>query len=160
MPRAKALYGGRNLQAIYTHLMEQPRLRRDQMQAVRTTLSHPRHDRISSKEAIMRTETVTRRIGEYMGPVDWDYDFRHHFNNYCCNEGTKDEMCRKAVERFRTLEVGDMVDEGFGNTREVLKIGMYDGWPWWKPVPHYLRNGTLGPEWHSFNEIQSMHKKK
>lgn len=107
----------------------------------------------------MKTRTVTVREGEYLGPVDWDYDFRQHFNNYCCNDGAKDELSRKAVEKFRMLEVGDSVDEGYG-PREVLEIGMYDGWPWWRPVPHYLRNGTLGPEWHPFYSIQEVRKKR
>jgi hypothetical protein len=31
----------------------------------------------------MKTRMVEERIGEMLGPIDWSYDFRPHFSNYC-----------------------------------------------------------------------------
>jgi hypothetical protein len=114
----------------------------------------------TSTEMMMRTYTKTVREGEKVGEVDWSYNFRQHFNNYCMNEEGRDEICAKVVQRFREIvdlhaagkRVFATTDDGcpkFG-FNEVLYVGMYDGWPYWSPVPSVLTYGTLGPEWHSF----------
>ena len=37
------------------------------------------------------------------------------------------------------------------DTGEVLDVGMYDGWPYWKPVPSvFTRSALGGGEWHCF----------
>lgn len=36
---------------------------------------------------------------------------------------------------------------------DVLDVGMYDGWPYWKPVPSVYSRGPLGGEWHCFSML-------
>lgn len=109
----------------------------------------------------MKTYTTTVREGERTGDVDWSYDFRQHFNNYCTSDAGRDEICARSVERFKAI--ADAVAAGqtvrattYGGWprcgfHEVLDVGMYDGWPYWKPVPSVLMRGVLGgAEWHSF----------
>ena len=105
----------------------------------------------------MRYKTVEVREGEMLGPVDWGYDFRQHFNNLCSPDAYKDQRCAESVERLR--KVADNPDAFLVVTsyadkqREVYAVGMYDGWPYWRPVPALLVGGTLGPEWHFFYDL-------
>ena len=111
----------------------------------------------------MRTYTTTVREGERVGDVDWNYDFRQHFNNHCVSDTRRDAICAESVAMLRMI--ADAVANGrkvlattdggwpkFG-FNEVIDIGMYDGWPFWKPVPSVLTRGPLGPEWHSFSML-------
>ena len=109
----------------------------------------------------MRTYTTTVREGEKVGEVDWSYDFRQHFNNHCTSDAGRDEICAKSVQRLREIadahSAGKVVRAttyggwprcGYG---EVLDVGMYDGWPYWKPVPSVFTSSALGGgEWHCF----------
>lgn len=112
----------------------------------------------------MRTYTTTVREGEKTGAVDWSYNFRQHFDNLCTSDAGRDEACARQVAKFR--EIADAHAEGralrattYGGWprigyREVLDVGMYDGWPYWRPVPSVLIRGVLGgAEWHPFNTV-------
>lgn len=104
---------------------------------------------------------VQERIGEYMGPVDWSYDFASHFKG--CSENYREERCRQAVEWLVTLDANPRdyeatTDGGcpkFGWFK-VLRVGMYDGWPYWRPVPAVLLAGPLGTEWKHFDCISGI----
>lgn len=112
----------------------------------------------------MRTETVTRRIGELLGPVDWSYDFASHFQG----DQRAEERCLKQLDRLRRL--ADAPDDWEATTDggwprvgwgDVLAVGMYDGWPYWRPVPSVcLRSPLGGGEWHSFTSITNIENKK
>lgn len=110
----------------------------------------------------MKTRTVVERIGENMGPIDWNYDFRSHFNNMCTSDAGRDEACARKVAILR--DVVDAIADGrrvsvqthgdFGH--EVLDVGMYDGWPYWKPTPSLFLSGPLGGEWKCFANLTGM----
>lgn len=111
----------------------------------------------------MRYETVTRRIGECIGPVDWSYDFMQHFQDAT----DKDERCKRAMDWLRQIEAdkdafvattdGGWPRCGWG---DVIGVGMYDGWPWWRPTPSVCIRGPFGGEWHSFYTITGVERKK
>lgn len=114
----------------------------------------------------MRFETRTERIGENMGPIDWSYNFRKHFDCYCTSDEGRDEICERSKERLRTAEqrlkdgkrtlmttYGGWPRCGWG---DVIEVGMYDGWPYWQPTPSIRISGTLGAEWHSFDSFTDM----
>ena len=111
----------------------------------------------------MKTRMVEERIGEYMGPVDWSYDFAQHFKSY----GGRDVAARiaEAIAWLKQLagapEKHEATTDGgcpkFGWHR-VIRVGMYDGWPYWRPVPAVLTAGPLGPEWHHFDMITGVHE--
>ena len=109
----------------------------------------------------MRTYTKTVREGERVGDVDWNYDFRQHFNNYCTDAAGQDEICKQSVERFRAISNAfasghKVLATTYGGwprcgLHEVLDVGMYDGWPYWRPVPSVATRSPLGgSEWKSF----------
>lgn len=110
----------------------------------------------------MKTYTTTVREGEYLGPVDWDYDFTSHRMD--------SEEITRYTEMLRTLVDGlDREEEWLATTdggwprvgwNTVLRVGMYDGWPHWRPVPSVLKMGPLGPEWHPFYSISEIRQKK
>lgn len=103
----------------------------------------------------MRFETQTVRVGELLGPVDWSYDFDTHDWNH--GGSTNPEHVARCREMIRTLDGAERAWEattdggiprvGWGR---VLAVGMYDGWPYWRPVPSVLIDGFLGAEWTSF----------
>lgn len=112
----------------------------------------------------MRTETVTRRFGEKVGEIDWAYDFMRHFA--CTQPNRREESCEKAKAVLKQIE--DRFKAGlctFSTTyggwprigfHEVVDVGMYDGWPYWYPVPSVYVRGVLGCEWQHFNSITSI----
>ena len=102
----------------------------------------------------MKTRTVTQRIGEWLGPVDWEYEFTKH--DWSENRGGHnptltpgDVEALKETERL--LAEGETVEAWcYDMWRRVIRIGMYDGWPYWEPTPTYLVTSWLGSETHSF----------
>jgi len=108
----------------------------------------------------MKIKLVKQREGELLGPVDWSYDFLSHFGGYCGSD--KADYCAKKVAQLRSLSEGTgweaTTDGGcprFGWGR-VLEVGMYDGWPYWRPVPSVLISGPFGGEWAAFSNITSI----
>lgn len=113
----------------------------------------------------MRTETHTVRIGERVGDIDWGYDFRQHFNNMCTSDARRDEACARSVAQLRAIDTafregrkvrvttdGGWPRFGWG---DVLDVGMYDGWPYWKPTPAVLKSGVFGGEWKFFHGLDA-----
>lgn len=112
----------------------------------------------------MRTRTVTERIGEDMGPIDWSYDFAQHFTSHQANR--REEALAQALAWLRDLEADPSAyrattDGGWPRFgwHDVIKVCMYDGWPYWRPVPSVLVAGTLGGEWHCFSMLTGVEKK-
>ena len=116
-----------------------------------------------------RTEVV--RKGELLGPVDWKYNFRQHFDSMGCKDEIRDEYCKRAVALLRQVEAllplvesgqetGVQVSLAHGFLwKDVYSVGMYDGWPFWKPTPAMLCSGTLGAEWHFFYDLKEVRTK-
>lgn len=111
----------------------------------------------------MKTRMVEERIGENLGPIDWSYNFRQHFDNYCTSDENRDRYCAKAVEMLRQIaEPGEW--QAWVNHSswfvDVVFVGMYDGWPYWKPVPSFAVASPLGGvEWHPFSWLQEVRRK-
>ena len=105
----------------------------------------------------MKYRKVVEREGELLGPVDWTYDFRQHFNSMGSPDAVKDEYCARRVELLRRIsEPGEwrVILAHSSVWKDVYAVGMYDGWPFWKPTPAMLTSGTLGAEWHFFYDLQ------
>lgn len=102
----------------------------------------------------MRTETRTVQIGEYLGPIDWSYDFAAW--GWDRGGSGNPTIVPESVETLKTVEAGLARGETWtvvehGNRREVIQVGMYDGWPYWTPTPFYfLRSSLGGGEWSSW----------
>lgn len=114
----------------------------------------------------MKFYQETKRVGELLGPIDWSYDFRSHFNNHCTTDERRDECCKESVEKLRQLAenpdqwqattYGGWPRCGWG---DIVAVGMYDGWPYWKPTPSVAIGGPFGAEWSSFSNVTSIRKK-
>lgn len=115
----------------------------------------------------MRLETQTVRVGELLGPVDWTYDFRKHFDSCVCSNEARDEFCSRAIATLRLLADnpgkyeattdGGIPRCGWG---KVLDVGMYDGWPYWRPTPSVRIDGWAGSSWHSFCGITDIRESR
>lgn len=82
----------------------------------------------------MKTRMIEERIGENMGPIDW---------NHPIAKG-KPSIWRDAEKNPASFVFGD-------HERTIYDIAMYDGWPYWEPRPAIHFSGILGPEWAFFD---------
>lgn len=103
----------------------------------------------------MRFETHTVRIGELLGPIDWDYDFRAWGwdRGGSCNP----DLITERIAILREIDMGIKRGEdweafhGSDRAYRVWNVGMYDGWPYWSPTPSVRTDSALGGgEWHSW----------
>ena len=113
----------------------------------------------------MRTVTRVERIGERLADVDWNYDFRSHFDTTAMNPDAREARCAEYVERLREIERRFKAGERFSATTygglpriwgPVLDVGMYDGWPYWRPVPSVHIGTWMGGEWHAFDRVHEI----
>lgn len=107
----------------------------------------------------MKTYMVQQQEGERMGDLDYSYNFLQHYANYGSTEEWKKERCEKTVEMLK--EVEKLLKEGkkimvdmSGYRKELFDVGMYDGWPYWKPTPALLVKGNWSAEWEFFYNLQ------
>ena len=84
------------------------------------------------------------RCGEMMPGIDWSFDFSEGFKSMGTTEERKAEYRDKCVAFLRTIKPGDKVTSSGQFERVVLQVGMYDGWPYWKPTPAISYIGPLG----------------
>ena len=107
----------------------------------------------------MRTWTVTEREGELLGPVDWSFDFSQGVANMCSGPERKAERLQRYVELLWEVEQRHLKKEKLfvctnGFWHELLAVGMYDGWPYWKPTPALCVLGPLGrAEWDFYYDL-------
>ena len=113
----------------------------------------------------MRTYEVTVREGELLGPIDWDYNYAQDFDS--CPAYNRARSMQRSLAILRLLEAEPSKYEAttYGGWPrccwgEILAIGMYDGWPYWRPVPSVMLSSLIGGgEWHSFCSITDIRVK-
>lgn len=104
----------------------------------------------------MKSYQVTHYEGEKVGPIDWNFPFA---DSGWDKGGFMNPTCiSPAVEKLHQLENGEWEvtsDGGWPRVgwKKVIDTGMYDGWPYWKPVPAILVSGPLGASWMHWWEI-------
>lgn len=86
----------------------------------------------------MKAQTVTEYVGEDTGPVDWTHpiarDKPQHWRD-----------AEQHPERYR-------LQHGTLKSFRIVKLCMYDGWPYWIPRPAIAYIGPLGSvEWDFFD---------
>lgn len=119
----------------------------------------------------MRSYQVTHYEGENMGPIDWAYDFLSHLSCMCASDAEKRERIEREIpiwfqtqqifirrESLVVLRSDNKVLQVLNGDwwRKVMDIGMYDGWPYWRPTPAMFLSGTLGGDWHFFGDIRGV----
>jgi hypothetical protein len=98
--------------------------------------------------------TGKARRGTMVGPVDPDYDWLSGFASYCCSDERKAAMAAEAKDLMLSLKPGDEVVRSGQFSKRVVEVGMYDGWPYWRPVPAVSYVGPLGSiEYAFFNDL-------
>lgn len=118
----------------------------------------------------MKSKEITVYEGECLGPIDWSFDFEAFYKPFynCSTPGRHAECLKRALEILHALEAHPGVSEvttdggwprcGWG---EVLRVGMYDGWPYWKPVPSVcIASWTGGGVWSAFANITDIRPKE
>jgi len=107
----------------------------------------------------MKVRMVEVREGEFLGPIDWLFDF-DSVKWGDGHGGANPVVVDHAVSVLREVCVGDMIQGSYGDEpRRVLAVGMYDGWPHWKPFPSVLVETWSGSEWYGFTYLRSIVEK-
>jgi hypothetical protein len=102
---------------------------------------------------------VEVREGELLGPIDWSFDF-DSVKWADGRGGANPEIVDNAVKILREVCVGDTIQGLYGDKpRKVLAVGMYDGWPHWKPFPSVLVESWSGSEWQGFTYLRAIVEK-
>jgi hypothetical protein len=108
----------------------------------------------------MKTKTVTKRIGEKVSKIDYEYDFLSHYKNHTMSSEKKKELCKKTIDKLKAIEKalsnGEKVLVHFNHSifyKTALDVGMYDGWPYWRPVPSIKYSNERDGYWHDFSYI-------
>ena len=108
----------------------------------------------------MKSRTVTQYEGERLSDIDWSFDFTSF--DWDHNGGTNPDCINRSVACLREIEQrfrrGETVmASSYGGCpriwQQVIDVGMYDGWPYWKPMPSICLRGHFGPEWCQFLHI-------
>ena len=118
----------------------------------------------------MKTKTITVREGELLGPIDWSFDFAEFYKPVypaCCNgEELHEKMFQRAMTILRMIEQEPDKYEAttYGGWPrccwgDILHVGMYDGWPYWKPIPSVFITNLFAGSWHSFDCITDIRLK-
>ena len=115
----------------------------------------------TGSEKRMRTRTVIEYKGELLGPVDWSFDFSHGVASMCSGPEYKAERLTRYVELLWEIERrhlrGEQLDVCTNDYwHKLLHVGMYDGWPYWKPTPAVCVYGPLGPAWDFYYELEAV----
>lgn len=114
--------------------------------------------RVNGRGLSVKTRTVIERIGEYLGPIDWSFDFAQ-FDWSERHGGVNPTVSAEAIARLRQLEQpGEWQVMMHQNYLRVLRVGMYDGWPFWRPVPSVQTYHVLGSSWHPWYDIQAVER--
>jgi hypothetical protein len=109
-------------------------------------------------------ETITHREGEWLGPIDYSYDW-NQYNTFPNNPEYRLKKIEKLKEIEKLFQAGEKIRIYYDPilAGELLEIGMYDGWPFWKPTPAVLLRHWSGSEvhfWYSVGEYEIIEEKK
>lgn len=115
----------------------------------------------------MKTYSLVQHEGENMGDIPEDYNFMDWWKNgnglYPCNPEIVEKKGKSVLEIQKAIKEGKIVfiRESYDSLKyRVLEIGMYDGWPFWKPTPAIRRDdsafgyGTPWVFWYQIYEYQ------
>jgi hypothetical protein len=111
----------------------------------------------------MKFRTVTERIGERVGDIDWSFDFlaNETLYNGCADPAERVRRIQQHVDALREADRRFKADELIevrinDYWKSLLNVGMYDGWPFWRPYPSVLTRGVLGSEWHPWSSLEGV----
>ena len=105
----------------------------------------------------MKHRTVTVREGDKTGPIDWDSPEWEGSNMHPDAASDSREGMRiiaDALERGAPIEA--TTDGGWPRVgwKRVVDIGMYDGWPHWKPYPSWLDERGEWHQWYTLTDVR------
>lgn len=102
------------------------------------------------------TRTVTERYGEHLGPIDYSLVDGIVFGKDVYKQ-SRAAALREIDTAFNNGKTVRATTHG-GDCwmfcmQDVVAVGMWDGYPYWKPYPSVCLQGPLGAEWQPFDSI-------
>jgi hypothetical protein len=96
--------------------------------------------------------------------VDWSFDFKS-LDGGEGRGGINPEHSARTKDWLKEIEADPQkymatTDGGWPKIgwKRVIQVGMYDGWPFWKPIPSFQLAGPLGAEWHPWYSLSGFEK--
>lgn len=80
----------------------------------------------------MKFVTKTERVGEELGPVDWSHPMVAEVERRQPNLIALLRDAEQNPDAFEATTDGGSPKVGW---HQVLRVVMYDGWPYWRPTP-------------------------
>ena len=90
----------------------------------------------------METRTIVERIPEWFD-LDEAFDYSARSDLQSCHPDVLREGWETIRKMARSPEEWWFRPSGFSSFR-VVQVGMYDGWPYWRPTPAIGYVGPLG----------------
>lgn len=85
---------------------------------------------------MVKYREVIEREGEEQGPIDWS-------NESALSMPDTWRDAEKHPEKY-------LFNDGGMESRQVIRLCMYDGWPYWRPMPAVFHESTFGPKYTFF----------
>lgn len=106
----------------------------------------------------MKTRTVIERVGEELGPVDWSHQMiaEMEANKWHASVLAALREAEGNPSAFEATTDGGWPRVGWG---EVLRVVMYDGWPYWRPMPTVVTSHWHGVSYNAFNAISEVRRR-
>lgn len=113
---------------------------------------------------IHTTTVVTKENTLHTCEIDWDnypFDDPEHVSGMCCRDAEKAEHIAQLKEWLRLCErckERDVLASNYGGWpriwHKVLRVGMGSCWPYWRPRPVVIVEGTLcGLEFYDWTSL-------
>lgn len=104
----------------------------------------------------MRTRTVIEREGEELGSIDWDHPMIAEVEKRSPEIVAMLREAEQSPHDFAATTDGGWPRVGWG---EVLRVVMYDGWPYWQPTPTVVTSHWYGISYNAFNALSEVRRR-
>lgn len=104
----------------------------------------------------MKTRTVTEYVGEELGPVDWSHPMIAEVEARSPHIIAALREAEQSPQDFDATTDGGWPRVGWG---EVLRVVMYDGWPYWRPTPTVVTLHWHGVSYNAINSISEVRRR-
>lgn len=116
---------------------------------------------------VPKTETITRNVEEFLGPLDPAFDYRRAACEAAARMSPKPDLEKMVLQWKNYLtcaQAGAQVTDDGGWPRmfwyDVLDVGMAATWPYWKPRPTVIVASQYGAKWMDFTTITGIQVKQ
>jgi hypothetical protein len=103
----------------------------------------------------VKIKMVEERVGEELGLIDWSHPMIAEVETCRPQIIAMLREAEKSPHDFSATTDGGWPKVGWG---DVLRVVMYDGWPYWRPMPTVVTLHWHGVSYNAFNAISEVRR--